>query len=341
MTEKEWLQIVVVPLITALLAAIVQIFIANMRRTSHPPRQNNEIGEIATPRGIIKVHPSPAPQKIFPWKRIWLVSLLIASSCVLVLLLPTTPMIQYVYPLKPTLSLIAPSSIAQGSAPTSLSQLTTSIPSPTTFRVLPTPVPKGSLLASYNFDKRPDGYCDDYDTARVGYADSKYYVVPGSNGYIAVCAQQARWQPKGSLEVIASSNDPEPKTYGYGLLWGWEGTLGNTQNACAFSVRKNRYSALSGGFLIQSDPIYEYEFLQIKDGAYIRESDVMRIRTLDTSKHILRFSLDPDGVAIGYFDDNFVAAYKFSGCKLGFIGMIAYGDNQTKMLFDDLRVYSR
>lgn len=270
MTEKEWLQIVVVPLITALLAAIVQIFIANMRRTSHPPRQNNEIGEIATPRGIIKVHQSPAPQKIFPWKRIWLVSLLIASSCVLVLLLPTTPMIQYVYPLKPTLSLIASSSIAQGSAPTSLSQLTTSIPSPTTFRVLPTPVPKGSLLASYNFDKRPDGYCDDYDTARVGYADSKYYIVPGSNGYI-----------------------------------------------------------------------YEYEFLQIKDGAYIRESDVMRIRTLDTSKHILRFSLDPDGVAIGYFDDNFVAAYKFSGCKLGFIGMIAYGDNQTKMLFDDLRVYSR
>ncbi len=304
MTEKEWLQIVVVPLITALLAAGVQIFIANKK--AHPPRKK-----------------PPQPKQVFPWKRIWSISLLTAGCTLIILLLLASTSLhpQSSYPLITLRSdLSTPVPITQLTKPipspttflstsTSITQLTKPTPLPTTFTALPTPVPKGSLLASYNFDKPSDGFCDDYDSSRVGYVDSKYYVSPPANGWIAVCAQIARWQPKGSLEVTVTSNDPEPRIYGFGLMWGWEGTFGNTQYACTFSVRKTRFSVLQDGLLIQSDPTYDYEFIQIKEGIYTRQSDTLRIKNLDTSKHTIRFSLDADGIGIGYLDENFVAAY--------------------------------
>lgn len=193
--------------------------------------------------------------------------------------------------------------------------------------VPPTTIARGRLLMEINFAVNGDGDCNQYDAAILGYDNRQYYIQPpASRGYIAVC-HNGTWAPRGSLQVTAYP-DEESTTFGYGVLFGWAGGGLSTTDACIFGIRRRWGST-------------EAVFSEQVANSYASDSQKLSSVSLDSSPHTLRVTLQPDGSVAGYLDEHFIAEYRFSKCREGPIGLVAWGggNGETRIYFDDLKLF--
>lgn len=217
---------------------------------------------------------------------------------------------------------ITPTAGASNSTPMS-SPTPGPAPTPTS---IPTPIPKGKALTEINFSGTGVGNCDNYNANLLGYENGQYYIKPSYNGYIAVCNTGIR-PSQGSLQVVVY---PEKRStvYGYGLLFGWSGTGLTTKEGCLFGIKQSETMSFA-----QSD------FSEFNNGTYWKENNWLGNISLDTRPHTIRMTLKSDGHAIGYLDEKYVGEFDFTDCGKGPIGLAAWGDGDTKIYFDDLKLY--
>lgn len=202
----------------------------------------------------------------------------------------------------------------------------------------PTTIPKGRPVMEINFAANGEGNCDAYDPARLGYENKRYYINAFYNGYLAIC-NNGTYLPQGSLQVTANPTTESP-FFGYGVLFGWKGGGLKTSDACVFGIRRQTADAIAVTPHFSSEPVFIAEFSEYVDGKYMFKSVPVDLPLFDNNPHTVRLTLKPDGTAVGYFDEHFVAEYKFTSCGQGPIGMVAWGDGNTKVSFDDLKLFS-
>jgi hypothetical protein len=196
--------------------------------------------------------------------------------------------------------------------------------------VIPTPIPRGDQLIEINFALPEEGRCNNYDADRLGYEDQQYYIKPPPNGYIAVCHQNDTLAPQGSLQVSAYPSG-DPATYGFGVLFGWNGSGLSTSDSCIIGVRRKT---------TENGPITEAIFRERVNGETTSANQRLESNILDNRLHTLRVILLPDGSVQSYLDEQFIAQHRFAHCGQGPIGMVAWTDDDNKVYFDDLKLFS-
>lgn len=190
--------------------------------------------------------------------------------------------------------------------------------------------PRGSLIMDINFDQSGDGNCNDYDRDRLGYKNEKYYIQPELHrAYIAICHEIEETDPYGDLQVSAYpvGNLTPDDTYGYGLLFGWDGGGRSTSEACI------------AGILRYKGNTFAY-FTEVVNGLW--KGDYVPVKTieLDTAQHVLRVVLQKDGLAVVILDGQALAEHRFTICRPGPIGISAWNSLGNKVYFDDLSLYA-
>ena len=194
----------------------------------------------------------------------------------------------------------------------------------------PTPIPRGDRLIEINFASPQEGRCNTYDADRLGYEEQQYYIKPPPNGFISVCHQDDTLAPQGSLQVSAYPAG-DPATYGFGLLFGWQGSGLSTSDSCIIGIRRKS---------TDDGPITEAIFRERVNGKTTSANQRLESTILDNRLHTLRVLLLPDGLVQSYLDEQFVAQHTFSHCGQGPIGMVAWADDDNKVYFDDLKLFS-